>query len=1092
MKKFLLAILLIASLCLLEADRFIKNVFEENQIVLCFELSAIGNEEGILNINRDDTIVKTPLESFNQVARDFEIIDIIQDCPNVKHKEWNDNGSYIQAIYKVTIKDNKRIEQALNALRNVKEILWADYLTINKQKYIPNDTLYEQLWYITQTETNRVWDFVRDASDILIAITDSGIKWTHPDLKDNIWLNEEEMNGVTINWANGTFTGDGIDNDGNGKIDDVMGWDFVGNDNNPLQNWNYNYHGTHVAGCASAVGDNNLGTVGPAFNAKLLNCKGAPDNQDADGVSSGYQQIVYAADMGADIINASWGGQTYNLNYANTYVNYATNYGSLVVVAAGNGNVEHNASYIDAPSDCPNAFNVAATDRFDHKASFSEYGDPIDISAPGTEIKATIIENDGYENAQGTSMASPIVCGIAALVKAVNPSFTPAQIRARIENTADYIDDINSDYEGKLGAGRINAFAAVLYDKIPNLKIEETNITELSGDGDGVANPGETIALKVKLTNFLDLDSGLSWATSHNTNIYIRCDQAGIVIQDSVASLGDIVSGQAVWNTNSPFTFNTSSNMSTQPIEFKLYTEANLDSEFPYSIEIPFEINLSLNYPDWSFPLTGQTLSSPIIMDLNNDNENEIIFGDINGNINVLTNEQNQLANFPINLNATISIPLAIGDLNNDALEDIVAVTNNREAYAISGNGDLIWGPLSLDNQLVKANPIVADINSDGIKEAIICTMNGKLHIIDAQGNEFSNYPYEFTGNFIFNMAVADLNLSGYSEIILQSIAGNILAIDFLTQENITGFPYALGSNTEFAPLVANVDADPYPEIISAVSAQGLIKIINHNGTEAYSFNINEAIKQDILFADFDNSGSKELLFTTYEGTVHALNLDGSELANFPLDIETYIEGYPLLSDLDGQGQCLIFGDTSGKLHAINHLGLEAGNFPIDLNDNLKVSPALGDIDNDGDLDLVISTVNQMRLLDLKRSGYSSWIMHRGNPGRTANFFQASTPIDDNDILEKPTSLLGNYPNPFNPQTSISFNLQEEGHVQIDIFNIKGQKVKKLIDEELPSGQHSRVWDGKDTNNNPVSSGIYMYRMKNGTFTKSKKMILLK
>lgn len=1092
MKKLLFAIILIASLCLLQADKFIQDVFEENNIMVCFELSAIGNIEGTIDVSYNNDIVVTNIQSFNQVAEEYQIVKITQDCPFVKHKEWNDNGSYIQAIYKVTIKDNKRIEQALNSLRSIKDILWADYVTINRNKYTPNDSLYESLWYITQTETEKVWDFVRDASDVLVAISDSGIKWTHPDLQENIWLNEEEMTGVTIDWVNGTFTGDGIDNDGNGKIDDVMGWDFVNNDNNPLQNWNHNYHGTHVAGCASAVGDNNLGTVGPAFNGKLLNMQGAPDNQDSNGNPHGYQQMVYAADMGADIINASWGGQTFNLSYANTYVNYATNYGSLVVVAAGNGNVEHNSSYIDAPSDCPNAFNVAATNRNDEKASFSEYGYPIDISAPGTEIKSTIIEDDGYDNAQGTSMASPIVCGIAALVKAVNPDFTNTQIRERIENTADFIDDINPDYAGKLGAGRINAFAAVLYDKIPNMIIEDKVIAEIEGDGDGVANPGERISLQVKVTNYLDINTGLTWASSNNTNIYLRCDQAGVVIQDSVASLGTIVSGASVWNADSPFTFNTTSNMSTQPIEFKLYVQANLDSEFPYSIEIPFETKLSLDYPGWSLPLTGQTHSSPIIMDLNNDNTNEIIFADLEGNVNVLDNQQNFISGFPRNLSSSITLPLAVGDLNNDNIQDIVAVTSNKEAYAVSGNGTLLWGPISLENQMVKANPLVTDVDGNGTLEAVICTINGKLHIIDGQGNEFPNYPCEFPGNFIFNIASGDINLNGNQEIILQAISGNLLVIDYASQNNINGFPYALGSNTEFAPLVTNIDDDQYPEIISAISSQGVIKIINHDGTTAYSFDVGAAIKQDILVADFNNNGNKELLFTSYEGAVHALSLDGSELNNFPLILDSYIEGAPLLADLDGQGLCLIFGDTSGMLHAIDHQALEAGNFPINLNDNLKVSPALGDIDNDGDLDLVISTITDLRLLDLKRSGYANWIMHRGNPGRTANFYYSSTPIDDNHT-DKPTlSLIGNYPNPFNPETSIVFSLKEQGHVELEIYNIKGQKVKSLIDRKLEAGKHSIVWDGKDSNNNKVSSGIYLYRMKNGKVTKSKKMILLK
>ena len=1092
MKKVIILVTILTAFLSLNADKFIKDVFEDNNIMVSFKMESIGNMDGTIPVSYENGIVQTHMKSFNDFASEYEVIEIKQDNPDIKHKEFNDNGTYIQCLYKISIKENNRIEQALNSIRKNEHVLWADYVTINRQKYTPNDAMYSQLWYILKTETDEVWDFVRDASDILIAITDSGIKWNHPDLKENIWINPEESAGANINWDAGTFTGNGSDDDYNGKVDDLMGWDFYSNDNNPMQDWSNNYHGTHVAGCASAEGDNGIGTVGPAFNARLLNCKGASNNSDSNGISNGYQQITYAADMEADIINASWGGQAYNLNYANTYINYATNYGSLVVAAAGNGDQLHSAAYIDAPADCPNAFNVAATTTSDTKADFSDYGEPIDISAPGVGIFAPVIAGNAWGSAQGTSMASPIVAGIAGLVKAIHPELTPATLRQRIENTADYIDDLNPGYEGLLGTGRINAYTAALYDMVPKITIVDQELTEFDGDNDGIPNPGETVNLQVKLTNYQDLSTGISWATSDNTIITLRCDYPGVVIEDSTATLGDIVAGTFVWNDQAPFKFSTTSDITTAPIEFTLYIEANQDGEIPYHKEIPFHVTLSLDYPNWPFPLTGQAQSTPMILDINGDSAGEVIFGDLAGNINVLNSNNEQITGFPADAGSTIALPVAAGDLNNDGNLNLFVVTNDKQAIAYNNDGSVLFGPIDLDNQITRAAPMIADINGDGLEEAIVCTMNGKLHIFNADGSEHAGYPVEYPGNFIFNAAIADLNQNGRQEIILQTITGNFLAIDYETQENIAGFPYALGTNTEAAPVIADVDGDGHPEIIATVSSQGIIKAINHDGTVAFSHTFNKIIKQDVLVYDYTGDNSKEIIFTTFDGLLYAITPAGDTIPNFPVYVEGSIEGNMLLTDLDGDGICAVFGDTNGLLHAIKADATEAANFPIDFNDNLKFSPAIGDVNGDGNLNLAVSNIVAMNLIDLKRPAYSAWIMHRGNPGRTGNMFQAMTDNDDLDVALVNNTLLGNYPNPFNPETTISFSLKENGPVLLDIYNLKGQKVKTLVNEVMTSGKHNVVWNGTDENNRSVASGVYFYKMRNGKFSSTKKMILMK
>ena len=204
------------------------------------------------------------------------------------------------------------------------------------------------------------------------------VDWS-PDLRNNIWINPAEAPGMSINWDAGTISGgDNLDaGEGGGKRDDLIGWDFYDNDNNPIQTFAGNNHGTHVAGCAGAVGDNEIGVVGTCPIVSIISCKGAPSNSPSTGIAYGYDQIKYAAEIRADIINASWGGPGAGA-YPNSIVNYATALGSLVVTAAGNDNKEHDSSYQDYPADCVQALCVASTGQGDVKSNFSDYGAPID------------------------------------------------------------------------------------------------------------------------------------------------------------------------------------------------------------------------------------------------------------------------------------------------------------------------------------------------------------------------------------------------------------------------------------------------------------------------------------------------------------------------------------------------------------------------------------------------------------------------------------------------------------------------------------------------------------------------------------------
>jgi subtilisin family serine protease len=350
-------------------------------------------------------------------------------------------SSPLQNTYLLTFDQIQEADKLIKELEKSEVLEYAEkvplYTTFSDP---PNDPSLTTQWNLTKINAKGAWDRFSTGSNTVIAIVDDAIQITHPDLAPNIWVNPGEI------------AGNGIDDDSNGYVDDVNGWDFANNDNNPNPpSTSYN-HGTHVAGIASAASDNATGVASIGFSAKLmcLRTANAPTS-----IAYGFYGIIYAADNGADVINLSWGGTSSSIT-VQRIINYALSKGCIIVAAAGNSNLE-GALY---PAAYPGVISVAATDENDYKASFSHYGSGITISAPGSNILSTTV-NGGYGTSSGTSMASPMVAGLVALIHSYNPNIKDADLVNYLKTTATNIDALNPTYAGKLGAGRINAEAAM-------------------------------------------------------------------------------------------------------------------------------------------------------------------------------------------------------------------------------------------------------------------------------------------------------------------------------------------------------------------------------------------------------------------------------------------------------------------------------------------------------------------------------------------------------------------------------------------------------------------------------------------------------
>ncbi len=317
-------------------------------------------------------------------------------------------------------------------------------------QFIPND-LTPDLWGMHNTgqkmgkvdadiDAPEAWKLQTGSGNTFkIAVIDTGVDYSHPDLAANMWTNPGEI------------PGDGIDNDGNGVIDDVHGYNAFANSGNPMDGHG---HGTHCAGTIGAVGNNGTGVVGANHNAQIMAIKIFSDSGSTDTAAI-LRGIEYASKMGARITSNSWGGGPASEAQKEAFASFP----ALHIMAAGNDGTDNDKTpHFPSSYELDNNIAVAASDRRDRKAGFSNYGAiGVDIAAPGKDIYSCA-PGGGYQWMSGTSMATPLTTGVAGLVASQFPDASPAEIKAHILNGADKLEN----WKGVVVDGnRLNAFGAL-------------------------------------------------------------------------------------------------------------------------------------------------------------------------------------------------------------------------------------------------------------------------------------------------------------------------------------------------------------------------------------------------------------------------------------------------------------------------------------------------------------------------------------------------------------------------------------------------------------------------------------------------------
>ena len=589
-------------------------------------------------------VVKTIDEQENIL----QLIQQIKDDPNVEYAEPN----YIYGIDDFEVGEMITAEEA-NKMSTTNSILPIEV----------NDPLYSSQSNITTTNIDDVWDqYTTGDGSQVIAILDTGVDYTHPDLAANTWINEAELNGVA-----------GYDDDGNGYIDDIRGWDFINLDNAPLDD---NMHGTHVAGIAGAVGNNGIGIAGAAWNVKLMPIKvfQSSGQGNATNIAAG---VEYANSNGATVINMSFGSyaesSTLKLALETAYNS------SFLVGAAGNNGAPIGPCLGCAPM-YPGAYNyvLGIEDRPRPPFGYTNYDQdgPIytayatllnyELAAPGTGIMSTV-PNGGYATLTGTSMATPLVAGAMALYNQIKPEDSKELIFGNLINT--------SPNPGSSQPGFVDFLAAIEVEPTPELAIiSSVQRDTISGqNGNGFWEPGETIEILPLIKNY--------WGPTEDVRVGIEFaefeDQTKATIIESEIQIGSISAYATLQNL-----------FETLKIQISEGVANNVDIRF--------------NLTAWSGP-NQEYISDPVEFIINVKNS-ILLFGYYEEDLTLTPDKEYLVSgNFAMAENTTLTIEPGVELYFSDGITmsingDINAIgtTDNRITFAAE---NVYWSGMNLYGQ---------------------------------------------------------------------------------------------------------------------------------------------------------------------------------------------------------------------------------------------------------------------------------------------------------------------------------------------------------------------------------------------------------
>jgi subtilisin family serine protease len=942
----------------------------------------------------------TGIASLNAINNRFKVRDFAQiSKPNANSKA----DASVFRWYKVTL-PAKELRKDLVISGEVKEATTKidfekDTLREIKQQYlhnpnveivepefvvsmnlVPNDTYYSSsgawgqsfgdLYGLTKINAAGAWDMTTGNSSIIVADIDTGVDRNHPDLAANMWVNSKEI------------PNNSIDDDVNGYIDDYYGWDFANNDNDPSDDVG---HGTHTVGTIAAVGNNGSGVVGVNWQSKIMTLKFL-DSGGSGYLSNAVKSIQYAADMGARVSSNSWGGGGQSQAIEDV-IRYAHDKGMVVVVAAGN---ENNDALNTNPASSDDAITVAATDSNDQKASFSNYGEKIDVAAPGVDILSAKASGGWmcgntvgsyYCYVSGTSMATPHVAGLAALILSKNPTLTPEEVRQIIRKGVNDLGAAGKD--SSFGYGRINAFNSLNISSsrilAPYISTPRSR-TLINGNVDVLGSiPGPNFSsYKVEVaagrtpTSWTTITTSTSQPT---TNITLATIDTSRLLEGT-----NIIRITATDTTGKIYQFQVN--------------DITVDN-FEASLSPTSLASISTNNQIMGTALTKGIAFSSYSVEVSPDNSTWSTSGITltNGGIQSVVN--GQLGTWDTS---------NLSDGNTRYLRLTVRATNGttyRITNQIRIDKNLVpnWPKTIPYTSMLKMAPIFADVDNDGSKELLYTSYEGKLFAYRKDGTNISGFPVNvgIPGQAINPdyLAAADLDGDGKIEIIGKSVrsdsSGTSVAGSFIVKSDGSFYP-GWDRTKPFSGIVSIADLNNdgkkeiiIPEIFNSVENKFYLTFHAYeaNGSEISGFPVQYVGNgyiglNGITIADLDNDGRVEMAFVDGSYTFYLFDNTGRILPNWPQIVYpdstgTYLQfdGPLAVGDINGDGQKEIFAANNAVCSGLCHFGpgntglafafkkdgtllsgWPKGGFSPDLGG--VVSPSAGDLDGDGKDELIV------------------------------------------------------------------------------------------------------------------------------------------
>ena len=989
------------------------------------------------------------------------VVDIEKWIPQATEMDY-DGDIYLNRIYRVYISDENRHELSsiVFDVDSFRDVEYAENEFIRRVKYTPNDPLANQQCSLNSVKATQAWDFwdipnglIPDGQQVLLASVDTGVDYTHPDIQSNSWINQAEIpewlseagldqnddgyydaseivlwlqnEGMDVD-GDGFYTlrdivstgspfEDGDDNDGNGYADDLLGWDTSGaagiDDNDPYPKeeavssgtW---AHGTHVAGILAATSDNNLGMASTSYNAKFISVKASRDNQSGEpGINDGYPAILYAAKAGYyagtfTIINNSWGGGGYS-GSENATINTAFNtYGAVVVCAAGNGDDAGGQAYESHyPSSYDNSVSVCAMGCSYSWGNWATYHPTVDLAAPGENIHSTII-GTGYEAWDGSSMASPNAASCFGLLKAYYPDWSNQELMDRIYSTADRIVyDQNPDYldcngnsgQDCFGHGMVDVYKAIGLTFSPNISIENSSVNMVNDD-DGVLNPGETAQLSITLNN----EQG--WTDANALFATLSTENQDVNILNDFVQYGSLAGGESFAPSDNFFEFQVSEDIELGDILFTLNLGAVGNDSYVYTDILNLDVLVSLFQSGFPYDTESEIRSAPIILDLNNDGDNEIVFADYSGKVRLVDDGQ-EVDNsiFPYDTGDQIWGGIASADIDNDGMQDFVVASKSQYIYIFDING--LKASYNAGKYLI-GTPAIANIDADEDLEVVIGsygspTSSNLLYVINHDGTDVPGFPLLIGEKIKAGVAIADMDQNGLDDIIFGTDSKNLYVV--LDNGTVSSnFPIELGDKLQGDPAIYITGLDER------------IILLGCKDENFYGINYSDASLRFLVPTGDDiftspSFHNNNIYFGSDDGNVYAIDANGNMLNGFPIDAESPVSGSIVFSDVNGDGAYnMLFGTESGKIYAFDENQQLLNYFPIIYQYGISSSVQIVDFDNDGDAELAAGSHGDIVLIDMKFNNFSSdgyWSLFKGDYNRKALYVSVDNSGCGNPVL---------------------------------------------------------------------------------------------